>query len=379
MGYYAPDRLPALHRLGRDFTVCDHWFSSLPGPTWPNRFFALSGTSSGRVLMPEGLKAPRLEEFVAQTQDTLFDRLDEAGKSWKIYYYDFPISLLFTHQRRAKNLQRYHLIKHLFDDIANEANFPQFVFIEPKYMGAGQNDDHPPHNVFKAQKLIADVYNAIRSSPALWASTLLVVTYDEHGGFYDHVEPPAAVPPDDHREEWTFDRLGVRVPALLVSPWVGRRVEHTQFDHTSLLRYLTDKWNLGSLGARVAAATSIRGAINQAEARTDSVGFIRVPYTDLMPKRPEIEQNNVSRHHQAIHAFAAFLATEEGLITGAAIAELARGAGLWMRAKIWLSDVLQALGRAVTSRRDDPRGTLEAATTAVAQAMIAPTKEGGEL
>ena len=96
MGYYVLDRLPALHQLGRDFTVCDRWFSSLPGPTWPNRFFALSGTSSGRVKMPSGLSNPNLDEFNAQTQETIFDRLDHVGKPWKIYYYDFPLSLLFT-------------------------------------------------------------------------------------------------------------------------------------------------------------------------------------------------------------------------------------------------------------------------------------------
>jgi len=108
------------------------------------------------------------------------------------------------------------------------------VFIEPKYFGADQNDDHPPHNIFKAEKLIADVYNAVRSSPDLWMSTLLVVMYDEHGGFYDHVEPPSrSLPTLITRVD--FDRLGVRVPALLISPWVGARVEKMQFDHTSLL------------------------------------------------------------------------------------------------------------------------------------------------
>src|SRR6266850_2994139 len=237
MGYYALDYLPALHQLGRTFTVCDRWFSSLPGPTWPNRFFALSGTSCGRVLIPEGVS--HLDEFTAQDQVTLFDRLNEVGKDWKVYYYDFPLSLLLNHQRRPENLARYSLIKNFFSDVRNEKRFPPFVFIEPKYLGADQNDDHPPHNIFKAEKLIADVYDAIRSNDELWESTLLVVTYDEHGGFYDHVVPPAAVPPDNRASEgFAFEQLGVRVPALLVSPWVGARAEKTQFDHTSLLKYL---------------------------------------------------------------------------------------------------------------------------------------------
>jgi len=87
----------------------------------------------------------------------------------------------------------------------------------------------------KAEKLVADVYNAIRANAPLWNSTLFVLFYDEHGGFYDHVQPPPALPPDEHQEEYAFNQLGVRVPALLISPWVERCVETTQFDHTSVL------------------------------------------------------------------------------------------------------------------------------------------------
>ncbi len=333
MGYYLLGRLPALHELALNFTVCDHWFSSLPGPTWPNRFFALSGTSSGRVLMPEGPLHERLNEMFLQDQITLFDRLNEAGKSWRIYYYDFPSSLLLNRQRFVENLKGYSRIDNFFKDVQNEQQFPSFVFIEPKYFGADQNDDHPPHNIFKAEKLIADVYNAIRSSPDLWESTLLVVAYDEHGGFYDHVEPPAAIPPDDHREEWTFNRLGVRVPAILVSSYVGRTVENTVFDHTSLLKYLTELWNLGSLGRRTAAANSLAVAINQAKPRQDTVPFIRIPYTNLMPERPDLEQEDSSDHHNALHAFAAYLSEKEDAAISNAIRVAAQAASMWSRCK----------------------------------------------
>jgi phospholipase C len=370
MGYYVLDRLPALHQLGRDFTVCDRWFSSLPGPTWPNRFFALSGTSSGRVKMPSGVSDPHPEEFNAQTQPTIFDRLNDVGKPWKIYYYDFPLSLLFTRQRLAHNLQNYYLVKDFFEDAKVEETFPAFAFIEPKYLGADQNDDHPPHNVFKAQKLIADVYNAIRSNPLLWQSTLLVVSYDEHGGFFDHVEPPAAIPPDEHRDEWTFDRLGVRVPALLVSPWVGRGVDHTQFDHTSLLKYLADKWGFEPLGYRTAAAKSIGSAINQGAARSDTAGFIRVPYTDLMPDNPAVEQTDTSRHHKAIVAFASYLGKEIGPAVGDAIAELARSARWWMRLKAWISAILRPLVAGPARRRRLRLASQAAAVTQVARAVI---------
>jgi phospholipase C len=133
MGYYPLDFLPALHTLARNFTICDHWFSSLPGPTWPNRFFALTGTCNGQLLMPEGWKDPQLKTCIDQTQDTIFDRLNERGVRWHVYYYDFPSSLLLTHQRRPENLIHYHRIENFYDDCRNEAQFPQFAFIEPKY------------------------------------------------------------------------------------------------------------------------------------------------------------------------------------------------------------------------------------------------------
>ena len=120
-------------------------------------------------------------------------------------------------------------------------------------LGGEENDQHPPADVRNGEQLIADVYNAIRANDALWKSTLLIVTCDEHGGFYDHVTPPPTVAPDNHTAEWSFDQLGVRVPAILISPWVKREVIKTVFDHTSLLRYICDKWNLPPLGLRTAS------------------------------------------------------------------------------------------------------------------------------
>lgn len=260
MGYYPRGFLPALHALAHEFTICDHWFASLPGPTWPNRFFALSGTSLGRVNMPDdGTHKADLPGYFQQDQDTIFDRLTEKGINWKVYFHDIPQSWVLAQQRKPHNAARYFYIREFFADARGSAKeFPSFCFIEPDFMGINENDDHPPHDIMKAEKLIADVFNSLRANEALWRSTLLVVFYDEHGGFYDHVTPPAAVPPDDHREEYAFDQLGVRVPALLVSPWVEKTFVDTPFDHTSLLRYVTEKWQLRPLPSRrVAAATSI--------------------------------------------------------------------------------------------------------------------------
>jgi phospholipase C len=198
MGYYPPGFLPGLHPLARHFTICDHWFSSLPGPTWPNRFMALTGTAKGRTNMPnDGTHKNDLRGYFQQDQDTIFDRLNEKAIYWKCYFHDIPQSWVLRHQRQPHNVARYFYIdEFLADANGHEANFPQFCFIEPDFMGITGNDDHPPHDIMKAQKLIADVYNALRANPELWRSTLLIVVYDEHGGFYDHVVPPKAVPPD---------------------------------------------------------------------------------------------------------------------------------------------------------------------------------------
>ncbi len=310
MGYYPWGFLPALHALAAEYTVCDHWFSSLPGPTWPNRFFALSGTSSGRVNMPDGMKDPELREFFYQRQSTIFDRLNEQKISWRSYCGDVPISFVFTHQRKPKNLKNYRDMSDFYKDVKGSPDeFPAFTFIEPKYMGKEQNDDHPPHNTMKAEKLIADTYNAIRSNEKLWNQSLFVVVYDEHGGFYDHVTPPPAIPPDEHKEEgYDFTQLGLRVPAILISPWVKKSVEKTIFDHTSLLRYLTDKWGLGPLGERTAHANSIGVALDFSDGpRKDCLPSIEVKEADLVSPKPHLEKHATNGNQKAMHLFAEFL------------------------------------------------------------------------
>lgn len=267
MAYHDVGSLPALHELARHFTVCDRWFCSVPGPTWPNRLFALSGTSLGRVHMPSLSNWNwNLHRY---QQDTIFDRLREAGRSSRIYVGDFPLTLLFEHERRPSAVARYRDVDDFSRDVAR-GDLPDFTFIEPRYLWPGTDDDHPPHEIADGQQLIAETYNALRTGP-LWTSTLLVILYDEHGGFYDHVVPEAAEPPDEHAEEFDFRLYGVRVPALLVSPWAERTVCKDTFDHTSLLRYAIDLWSLGPLGRRTAQANSIARALRSAgEPRGDT-------------------------------------------------------------------------------------------------------------
>lgn len=277
MNYFALDALPATHVLARHFAICDRWFSSVPGPTWTNRLFVHSGTSLGIVEMPTSVRHTHL--YLHYTQDTIFDRLNERDIKWRVYCGDVPQSLVLSHQRRPRNAAKYRFMRSFYSNAAErEEDFPQYAFIEPNYMKGEQNDDHPAHATMRAQRLIARIYNALRQNEPLWQSTLLVILYDEHGGFYDHVVPPPCVAPDGHHDHYAFNQLGVRVPALLISPWVEAGVVSTQFDHTSLLKYLTDKWQLGPLTARVRAANSFAKAIRTTgKPRTDAPWEVPVP------------------------------------------------------------------------------------------------------
>jgi phospholipase C len=303
MNYYPLDFLPALHSLGRHFAVCDRWFASVPGPTWPNRFFALSGTSNGRVNMPDdGTHDVDLPGYFQQTQKTLFDRLNERAINWKVYFHDIPQTTVLNSQREPHNVARYFYIDQFYEDARGlQSDFPAYCLIEPDFMGYGQNDGHPPHDIMRSEKLIADVFNAIRARDALWDSTLFIVVFDEHGGFYDHVVPPLAEPPDDAQpSEYPFNQLGLRVPAILVSPWVKPGVVHTQFDHTSLLKYLTDKWGLGPLGRRTAGANSI-GTVISLERHDCNLRKIELSADQLVPPNPVAEEEafGSSSSHQA--------------------------------------------------------------------------------
>jgi phospholipase C len=320
------DFLPALHTLGRNFGICDQWFSSLPGPTWPNRFFALTGTSAGHVEMPDGVNMSTLNAFLEQTQPTIFDRLNEKNIGWKVYYHDIPQSLALAGQRQPQNAIRYFPFKQFLEDTSEAADsFPQFSFIEPRYYGVDQNDDHPPHDIMKAQGLVAEVYNALRAKKDLWESTLLIVLYDEHGGFYDHVVPPSTNPPDSNAYGYDFKQLGIRVPALLVSPWIEAGPIQTKFDHTSLLKYLCDKWRLNSIGARVDQAESFSQFIAQkprTEPRTDTPTSITLTPQQQKPPKPErtVKAMQEENEHQTalialansleLHASSPFIAVE---------------------------------------------------------------------
>jgi phospholipase C len=258
-----PTLVPVLAALARNFTVCDHWFASVPGPTWPNRFFLHAGTSKGFLETPE---VPGLftSQFWTSPYDmpTIFENLTERGLTWTVYFDDYAQA--FALRRLHPYVDRFQRYEQFARDIAG-GTLPTYAFIEPRSFSAPgypANDQHPPHDLREGEKLIAEVYDMLRADDRIWRQSLMIVLYDEHGGFYDHVPPPSVVAPDDSRARpsgFRFDRLGVRVPAILVSPWVAAgHVDHSVYDHTSVPATIKKMFGLPRfLTARDAAATTV--------------------------------------------------------------------------------------------------------------------------
>lgn len=308
-----PTQLPVILQLATEFAVCDAWHSSLPGPTWPNRFFVHGGSSAGMSVSP-GLKDEVLWETVHGFEfehGSIFDALTAAGHQWRLYqdkHNDFSDAPSPWHQggwiSQAASLKGVSLL-----DVRDLRGFREdlgelgvdgrpayldvpYTFIEPNFGASffakqgdapgptyrGGSSQHPEDDPSGGEGLVKAVYEAIRQSP-VWDTSVLVVVYDEHGGFYDSVPPGPAVPPGDvvpvgqrDLNPWAFDfdRYGVRVPAVVVSPRIPRgTVDHTLYDHTSILA-TTQRWlGLSHLTERDKAAHDVRHLLSLTTPRTD--------------------------------------------------------------------------------------------------------------
>ncbi|CAN5664016.1 alkaline phosphatase family protein [soil metagenome] len=261
MGYYNGSSVPVYDHLARNFCLCDRWFCSVPGATWPNRLYAVAGTSPSK----DNKKLPiyNLPSFVRH--------LDAAKKSWSWYAHDVASLRLIDGKYRVGHASKFFwfdrrtwLNPMTFLDHAVSGNLPAVSWIDPNFVDYSitgpreSNDDHPPSDIMAGQDLVLKLYNAVINSPA-WGKTLLVIVYDEHGGFYDHVEPEEA--PDDNP---SFQKFGVRVPALVISPWVERgKISHQLFDHTSIIKTILLRFcrrpdgTIPDMGARVTSAEQI--------------------------------------------------------------------------------------------------------------------------
>lgn len=311
MGCLDPGALPVTATLARHFVVCDHWFASVPGPTWPNRFFVHAATSLGHLDTPE-----TAGQFAAQfwgspyRMRTIFENLMDAGHTWKVYFDDYAQAFAL------RNLHAYVDQFRKFEQFAADVeagSLPTYSFIEPRSFSAPgypANDQHPPHHLLEGEKLIASIYDTLRADEATWRQCLFLVLYDEHGGFYDHVPPPAAVRPDAavaSPSGFAFDRLGVRVPALLISPWVPEgHADHSVYDHTSLPATLKKMLGLPTfLTARDRAANTFDGnflTTPRAVALRDLGALVGAPPAT-------VEAQAFSSHQRSLLALAEVLAS----------------------------------------------------------------------
>jgi phospholipase C len=247
MGYYDASGVPVYDKLASQFTICDRWFASIPTDTFPNRLYAMSGSSDGMLTTPTD--ASVASNPPAYTTTTIFENLQQHGVDWNVFFSDLPFALVFkTLAQDAQYTARMKPMSSFFDR-AKTGELPAMAWIDPNFNDVpdgtdNASDDHPPGDVARGQRFIGQVYNALANSPA-WSRSLLVITYDEHGGFFDHVVPPGtpvgnAIGPNTHGpkdDDPNLQRYGLRVPAIIVSPWVPQGTcSHTVYDHTSILR-----------------------------------------------------------------------------------------------------------------------------------------------
>ncbi|MBV6699372.1 alkaline phosphatase family protein [Kitasatospora aureofaciens] len=266
MGCFAPQTLPVMSALARGYAVCDHWYAPAPTETLPNRAFACAATSQGHM-------DDATHTF---TVPSIFGLLSRNNLGWAVYGYSAqPLTRGNFPDIQAADASHFGVFTD-FRKAAANGTLPAFTFLEPSWSSTG-NSQHPNYDVALGEQLMHDVYYALRQGPG-WDKTLLVITYDEHGGCYDHVPPPnGAVAPDGSPGEFGFDftRYGVRVPALLVSPLIPAgtvfRVPDgtTPLDHTSVLRTVQRRWNLPCLTARDKAAPDVGAVLGLTAPRTD--------------------------------------------------------------------------------------------------------------
>ncbi|XP_057825447.2 non-specific phospholipase C6 isoform X2 [Cryptomeria japonica] len=319
---FRPDVVPVYSALTDEFAIFDRWFSSLPGPTQPNRLFVYSATSQGATLhVPKQLAK-------GYPQKTIFQSIHESGLSFGIYYHSIPTTLFYRELRKLKYVSKFHSFQKKFQRHAAGGSLPNLVVIEPRYFDlkdSPANDDHPSHDVSNGQRLVKEVYEALRSSPQ-WNETLLVITYDEHGGFYDHVPTPVKdVPTPDGIVGpppyfFRFDRLGVRVPTIMVSPWIDKRtVVHrptgpfpsSEYEHSSIPATIKKVFNLSSnfLTYRDAWAGTFEGVVSQRSTpRTDCIDISK------MMKNGEVdEEAELSEFQREVVQLAAVLSGDSAL------------------------------------------------------------------
>ena len=288
--YINQSQLPVLSQLAQQFVICDNWYSSLPGPTWPNRFFVHAASSGGLDHSPSDAEMANWElvSGFSFKNGTIFERMNSNNVTWRIYAGDnLPIVAALSGINVLTDINDYNG----FAQDVSQPNYPaSYTFIEPNYgdstggtfeCGTSQ---HPLDDVTRGEALIKATYEAIRNSP-VWSSSLLIITWDEHGGFFDHMPPPIAVPPGDtapgssyNLYGFSFNRYGPRVPALVISPLIPRNlIDHRVYDHASIPATVEALFGLKSMTQRDASALNLVPLITLAIPRNDAPAVLSAP------------------------------------------------------------------------------------------------------
>ncbi len=279
MGYWDGADIPFYYGMAKTFPISDRWFASCFGQTYPNRRYLIAGTSMGTIhTVPE----PDATTLVP-TNGTIMDSLNRNGIPWMDYYTNAPSLGLYL-PVLAANLSKTAKTPQFFADAA-AGKLPAFTLLEPDFDKQSEED---PQDISVGESFSAKVVNAVMQSPT-WGKTVLIWVYDEHGGYYDHVAPPAAVAPDSVAprlkpgdQPFGFDRYGFRVPAVIISPYAKKNyVSHVVHDHTSVLSLVEHKWNLPALTNRDGAADNLLDSLDL----TGTPAFLHPP-TLPAPKNP---------------------------------------------------------------------------------------------
>jgi phospholipase C len=260
MGYWDETDLPFYYGFARTFPVCDRWFCSVLAQTYPNRRFLLAGTASGIVTTTD-----QALNLSPPPNGTIFDRLHAHGITWADYYTDLPFTAVIPVDITPYAKSTFKPISQFAADAA-AGKLPSISFVDPS---SGNSSEENPQDIHNGETFSAHAINAVLHSP-LWPKTMLIFTYDEHGGYYDHVPPPPAVKPDKIPPgadlkgiSGAYDRYGFRVPAVIASPYAKKNyVSSVVHDHTSVLKLIETKWNLPAMTYRDANADNLLDAVD---------------------------------------------------------------------------------------------------------------------
>jgi phospholipase C len=288
MAFFGREDTPVFHQLLDNYALCDRWFASVMGPTWPNRCYLHAATSCG---IKKNDKMPTDSHPSSPDEArTMWHELGDRCISAVNYSVDYGwclggiglFSAVLNKQVFGTDANQRQSPKRVTDAKPDYSNttfeeacqfgcLPTVSVIDPAFI-MSPCDDHPPHDMKSGQAFVASIYKLLTSNVEQWSKTLLIITYDEHGSFYDHVAPPQVA--EDERPE--FQQLGFRVPALVVGPYVKKNyVSHVQYDHVSFLSTITRRFGLTPLNRRVQAANDVRDCIDLNAVDTD--GFGRAP------------------------------------------------------------------------------------------------------